>query len=237
VAKREVTDAVSRPLVLRDAARGASVTLHRPQVLIAGYTGRDIAAVEAHIAELAAQGVPPPVQVPSFFTAPPASIVLAPGAIETSSVRTSGEAEPVLIRAADGELFVGVGSDHTDREIERTSIHASKLACPKVLGADVWSLASVIDHWDDLELSSSVDATERRYQSCSVAQLRRPDEVLELAEPWIEEPESELVLFLGTVPLLEGEFVFSDFFRAWLTDAGAGRELACEYHINNQEPT
>jgi 4-hydroxyphenylacetate 3-monooxygenase len=227
-------DATSEPFVLRDADREASLALRRPQLLVAGYTGRNASAVDAHIAELAAHGVPAPEHVPSFYPVGPELLVLAPTVLQPSGSSTSGEAEPVLIRAG-GELFVGVGSDHTDREVEKTSIPASKLACPKVLGTDVWPLASVIDDWDELRLASTVGADAQRYQDGSVAELRRPEEVLELAAPWIEDPEGDLVLFLGTVPLLDGKFLFTDVFRAQLTDPRRGRELGCAYRINQQE--
>jgi hypothetical protein len=227
-------DPTAEPLVLRDAERGTSLSLRRPQLLVAGYTGRDAAAVDAHIAELAAHGVPAPEHVPSFYPAGRELVVLAPATVEPSGPATSGEAEPVLIRAG-GELFVGVGSDHTDREIEKTSIPASKLACPKILGPEVWPLDAVIGHWDLLRLSSAIGADAARYQDGTVAELRPPEEVLELATPWIEDPAADLVLFLGTVPLLHGTFRFTDVFSARLTDPHRGRELRCDYRINQQE--
>lgn len=227
-------DATAEPLVLRDAERGMSVALRQPQLLVAGYTGRDAAAVDAHIAELAAHGVPAPEHVPSFYPAGAELLMLAPGMVEASGPNTSGEAEPVLVRAG-GELFVGIGSDHTDREIEKTSIPESKLACPKILGAEVWPLDSVIGHWDDLRLSSTIGTGAERYQDGSVAELRRPEDVLELAAPWIADQEADLVLFLGTVPLLDGTFRFTDVFSAQLTDPRRGRELGCDYRINHKE--
>ena len=42
-----------------------SITIR--QAVIAGWTGRDRAAVDHHIAELAAIGVPPPSEVPLFY--------------------------------------------------------------------------------------------------------------------------------------------------------------------------
>jgi len=43
------------------------VTLDDPQVVVAGFTGRDRASVEAHISELVGLGVPRPDTVPAFF--------------------------------------------------------------------------------------------------------------------------------------------------------------------------
>src|SRR5688500_7388901 len=103
----------SRPeLRLRDAGTGDALRL-RPDVIVAGYTGRDASAVEAHIAELEAHGVPRPDAVPAFYEVPPSRLVTSPTTIETT-VHTSGEVEPVLVVSAAG-WWVGLGSDHTDR--------------------------------------------------------------------------------------------------------------------------
>ena len=48
--------------------------------------------------------------------------------------KTSGEAEFVLVYSG-AELYVGVGSDHTDRGLERLSVSRSKQVCPKPLSS------------------------------------------------------------------------------------------------------
>ena len=47
---------------------------------------------------------------------------------------TSGEVEPVVVALADG-LWIGLGSDHTDRKAETMGIALSKQLCGKVMGA------------------------------------------------------------------------------------------------------
>ena len=95
-------------------------------LVIAGWTGRDAAAVEEHIAELERVGVRRPKTAPIFYRAA-ASLLTTGGAIEVAGGDTSGEVEPVVVSLAEG-LFVGVGSDHTDRKAEAQGVSRGKAA-------------------------------------------------------------------------------------------------------------
>ena len=120
-----------------------------------------------HIQELAAHGIPAPASVPELYVLTSDLLQVAPTVFTTGHM-TSGEAEPVLIRTDTGALYVGIGSDHTDRQVEKTSILASKQACPKVLGRHVWPFHAVAEVWDDLELSSRAGASGSDYQRGTV---------------------------------------------------------------------
>ena len=50
---------------------------------------------------------------------------------------TSGEVEPVIVALSDG-LWIGLGSDHTDRKAETMGIALSKQLCGKVMGPALW---------------------------------------------------------------------------------------------------
>jgi hypothetical protein len=119
-----------------------------------GWTGSDEAARDAHIAELAAHGVPRPSRVPISVELSRYLLTHA-SEISVTSDTTSGEVEFVLIVTPDGVL-VTVGSDHTDRDIERHSIPASKQACAKCLPEAAWTLDDVAPHWNKLMLRSWV---------------------------------------------------------------------------------
>src|SRR5262249_327333 len=82
------------------------------ELVIAGWTGRDVAALERHIRELEAIGVKRPKTTPVFYRVA-ASLLTSGEAIEVLGDQSSGEAECVVY-SVDGGLFVGVGSDHTD---------------------------------------------------------------------------------------------------------------------------
>ncbi|MDE2516358.1 MAG: DUF2848 family protein [Rhodospirillales bacterium] len=185
-----------------------SLTLHRADgrreavdftathLVIAGWTGRDRAALDHHIAELAALGIPGPSTVPVYYRAAAARLTQA-AAIEVLGEASSGEAEFVLFNHG-GEILVGIGSDHTDREAERHGIALSKQLCCKPLGGDVWAFADVAAHWDRLELSSIADGTP--YQQGTLAALRPAAELL--GQPGVL-PEGG-VIFGGTMPAIGG---------------------------------
>src|SRR5262245_41307430 len=102
-------------LSLTVRAEGRTVPLAFPvrRVINAGYVGRDQDAVRVHIEELRREGVPPPAAVPMLFPLPSDSVTTA-NRIEVGGGETSGEVEYALLLAGDA-VYVGVGSDHTDR--------------------------------------------------------------------------------------------------------------------------
>ena len=101
-------------------------------LVIAGWAGRDEAAIKHHIEELAAVGVPPPSSVPVFYRVSAANLTQS-SRLVVLGPDSSGEVEPVLVALADG-LWVGVGSDHTDRKAETIGIALSKQLCGKPVG-------------------------------------------------------------------------------------------------------
>ena len=172
-----------------------------PAVLVViGYAGRDRAAVEAHIDELAELGVPRPASIPLYMTFPPWLISQEPS-ITVAGLHTSGEAELVVV-VDGGDMFVTLGSDHTDRVLEAVDIVASKGICPKPVANTAWAASSIGDRWDDLTLRSSIDGGVR-YQDGPVAANLPPLELVE-AIPWSQEPPRCFVAFTGTVPVIGG---------------------------------
>jgi hypothetical protein len=111
----------------------------------------------------------------------------------------------VLIRD-NGRHYLGVGSDHTDRDLERADIAASKAACPKPVGHQVTALPDdlVALNWDAIDVESDVDG--QPYQRGSLAALRTPTDLLSRLTSTLGELGDDLVIFCGTVPLLTGEF-------------------------------
>ena len=83
-------------------------------LVVAGWTGRNTEALEAHIKELEAVGVKRPKSVPIFYRNAVSLLTTAPE-IQVVGDQSSGEVEFVLYSLADG-LWIGVGSDHTDRK-------------------------------------------------------------------------------------------------------------------------
>jgi hypothetical protein len=113
------------------------------ELVVAGWTGRNTEAVQHHIEELAALGVPAPSQVPLYYRVGAELLTQAP-AISVLGADTSGEAEPLLICDATGTLWLGLASDHTDRALETLSVAKSKQVCPKPVARDLWRFDTVL---------------------------------------------------------------------------------------------
>lgn len=209
----------------------ARSTIPVRRLLIAGFTGRDQDAVAAHVEELKEHGIAGPKRVPSLFAGVPARVTTS-GGIVVHGERTSGEAEFVVTRV-DGQLLVGVGSDHTDRELEAHSIIKSKQVCEKPVGSVWWRADDVLDHWDELQLRATAwtpDGVETEYQSGSVAAMLSLTDLLEEVENRVGAIDGD-VLYSGTLPLLTDDFVCGPRFRSELIDPVLGRTLSCDYLI------
>jgi Protein of unknown function (DUF2848) len=211
----------------------SSLQISEPFLVIAGYTGRNADAVNQHSIELQAHGITPPEMIPMFWTLPNWLLSVAQPVIQVHAGKSSGEAEPVLIRMPNGELFVTVGSDHTDRSLEGSSMLLAKLTCPKVLAPMVWRFEDVAERWDSLHLQAFVGDDEICYQDGALALIRHPLEVLEQASRSPFPVDRPFILFLGTIPLLTGSFCFAKRFLAILEDRERGRNLRCDYAIDD----
>jgi len=130
----------------------ASLTLAIDQAVIAGWTGRDPVARDKHIAELEAIGIARPAATPIYYRVAARRLTTA-DSIEVSGGDSSGEVEFVLI-GWQGRIFVGLGSDHTDRKVETYSVTVSKQMCEKPMASVLWELQDVVDHWDQMILRS-----------------------------------------------------------------------------------
>ncbi|HYE98351.1 MAG TPA: DUF2848 domain-containing protein [Planctomycetota bacterium] len=193
-------------------------------LVIAGWTGRDAAAVERHIAELQALGVPRPASVPVYYRA--GSVLLTTDEeIDVAGPDTSGEVECVLFALEDG-LWVGAGSDHTDRRLETFDVALSKQVCPKPVAPDLWRFDEVADHWDRLVLRSFAGGA--LYQEGSVAALRRPDDLVRarFGGPM----PAGTALFCGTVPA-RGGVRGAERFEFELHDPVLGRTIRHGYSV------
>ncbi|MGH7707009.1 MAG: DUF2848 family protein [Vulcanimicrobiaceae bacterium] len=203
---------------------------------IAGYTGRDQIVVRRHIEELAAEGIPPPPSVPAFYPMPIALLTLGP-TIAVASARTSGEVEPVVIVDRDGTTYLGIGSDHTDRDRERDDIAASKRSCPKPLGAVVAAIDAAALHdgsLDALTLESWVDAVP--YQRGTFAAITRLGELIAAAQTRALLDRAPYVMFCGTVPLLNGSFAFGRRFEAAIGGPPLAQPLRLVYETEVYSP-
>jgi len=147
-------------------------------LVIAGWAGRDAAAIEHHIEELAELGIPRPSTTPLYYRVA-AQTLTQESRLTVLGLDSSGEVEPVVVAMADG-LWVGIGSDHTDRKAEASGIALSKQLCGKPVGPGLWSYADVERHWDELVLRSwaMIDGKRILYQESPVSSLRTPRDLI-----------------------------------------------------------
>jgi hypothetical protein len=197
----------------------ASVTVDT--AVVAGWAGRDRAAVEDHIVELEALGVPRPSSVPVFYRVSASRLTTAP-AIE-STAASSGEVEAVLLRHRD-RVWVGVGSDHTDREVESYGVAVSKQLCDKPIAEEFWAFDEVAGHWDDLILRSWVD-DDVLYQEGGLDTLLPAAELNAQAVPPLA---NGTLMFCGTVPAIGG-IRPAGTFTYELEDPVLGRRIRAAY--------
>jgi uncharacterized protein DUF2848 len=202
---------------------GRSTAVVIDTLIVAGWTGRDRAAVEAHIAELAAVGVQRPSSVPVFYRVS-ASRLTTSTSIEATPA-SSGEAEALLLRE-NGRLWVGVGSDHTDREVETYDVAVSKQMCDKPLAAELWPYEDVADHWDRLAVRSWVDE-DVLYQEGTLDGLMHPVDLESMSDPDLDDGT---LMFCGTFPAIGGVRPAAGF-RYELEDPVLDRKIGAGYEI------
>lgn len=214
---------------LISSSGSSPLRLEVTDLVIAGWAGRDRAAMEHHIRELEALGVKPPATTPTFYRVSARRLTTDP-AIECSGGASSGEAETVIF-ARGGKLYVGVGSDHTDREVETYGITVSKQMCDKPVSGEVWPFEEVADHWDSLVLRSWLTAGGKRalYQEGAVAGLLDPREVIERYTGGGPLPDGTAILG-GTTPAIGG-IRPGERFECELEDPVLSRRLSLVYDV------
>jgi hypothetical protein len=214
------------------AAKGGveKVAVDINDLVIAGWTGRDVAALNHHIEELKAIGVQPPSKVPLYYRMA-AQMLTQADRIQVLGDDTSGEVEPVLVGTAD-RLWVTVGADHTDRKLESYGVAVSKQVCPKVIGRTAWRFEEVEPHWDKLVLRSFITEGGKKvlYQEGPLARIRPPRE---LVAGWREGDKrlpAGTAMFCGTLPAL-GAIRSSSRFEMEIEDPVLARKLVHAYDV------
>jgi len=147
-------------------------------LIVAGWAGRDHAAIEHHIEELAAIGIPRPSAVPLYYRIASNQVSQQP-ALQVLGPDSSGEVE-VFVFTHDGELHVSLASDHTDRKLEAVSVAFSKQACVKPVATQAWRMADVAAYWDELVIRSWIEegGSQVLYQEGTLASLRTPQDLI-----------------------------------------------------------
>ena len=219
-------------LVLESKQARRQLTFNYSRMINAGYVGKNQDEVRRHIEELAAKGIPGPKSIPVLFPVV-CHALTTDSVIEVYGSETSGEVEYVLCVVSEDEVYVGLGSDHTDRHLEETDIPRSKQICPNLMSRMVWPLEEVQAQWDDLLMSASVvkNAETILYQEGRLGLLLNPAELMAFVKSKVDGPLENLIIFSGTMGMLTGEFVFGESFSAQLMDEKTNRRLEISYEV------
>ncbi len=219
-------------LVLESKQERRELPFRYNRMVNAGYVGKNQEEVRRHLEELAAKGIPGPKSIPVLYPVVCNVLSLDP-AIEVYGNETSGEVEYVLCVVTEDEIYVGLGSDHTDRHLEEVDIPRAKQICPNLMGRTVWPLKEVENHWDDLLMNANVvkDGKDSLYQEGRLGLLLNPVELMSFVKSKIASPLENLIIFSGTMGMLAGEFIFSQKFSAKLIDEKLNRRLEISYDI------
>jgi hypothetical protein len=203
-------------------------------VVIAGWTGRNIEAMEAHIAELQELGISRPSKTPTYYRCTVDQLTME-HEFQVIGNNSSGEVEFIIVSLEDG-YWIGLGSDHTDRVVEASDVTISKQMCAKPIANTLWSYADVEEHWDDLMLKSTiiVDGKEEAYQHGPVTTMRDPKELISLYTDGGKLAPGTL-MFCGTLAVAGGVRP-GDVFQASLSDQKLGRTISYSYKAISLPP-
>ena len=172
-------------------------------------------------------GIARPKSTPIFYRGA-ASLLSQSDTIEVVGNHSSGEVEPVVVSTPEG-LWLSVGSDHTDREVEKYGVTVSKQMCEKPIAPVFWAYDDVAGHWDRLTLRAHVDNARTLYQEGAVSAMMNPLDLIarHCGERSLREGT---VMFCGTLAARGGvrptrEFAFE------LEDPVLGRKIAHAYRV------
>lgn len=220
-------------LTLETNGREEEIWFDMRRMINAGYTGRDQEQVREHVEELKKEGVPAPESTPTAYEMITQLIYFDP-VIEVVGGKTSGEAEYVLLCSGE-EVYVGVGSDHTDRELESVSINKSKLVCPNILSDRLWRLQEIRKEWDEILLRSWVKNGKGQkvlYQEAPLSAMMSPEDLMGFVKRKVNDKSLDgTAIFSGTIPILTGKFIYSPYFEAELFNPRSQKRLNLSYQV------
>ena len=201
------------------------LSLNITSVVVAGWTGRDMSAVQHHIDELAAIGIAPPSTVPLYYRVSNA-LLTQDTSIEVLGNGSSGEVEPLLIRSG-GKTYLGLASDHTDRELEAYSIAASKQACAKPVARQIWDFDEIKPHLDEIVLRCWIEENGREilYQEGALSSILPLEDLCKGAGF-----SDGTAMLCGTLPAIGGVRPAGTY-RMELSDPITNKSIALMYDV------
>lgn len=215
---------------LKNLSGDEKLAVNYDELLVIGYAGRNMEKTMEHIKELEEQlGVAPPKKIPTIFECSH-ELLSQEDNIRFVGKDTCGEVEYVIV-LANGNTYIGIGSDHTDRKLESISVPKAKQVCPKPIGKELWNYDDIKDHWDQIKLVSyqTIDGKEILYQDGSLADILPVEKILSELKERVGDIQNS-VIYSGTVPLVSG-FAYGDNFKCMMIDEVLNRTLSLDYNV------
>lgn len=226
--------ATTLDLIVEDMRGKRPVAFPLERIYHLGFTVRDPAVMKRHMEEIEREGIPfadapekPVIFQMSDWTATTASEITVQGS------KTSGEVEFVVLLKGQ-EFFITVGSDQTDRDLERISVPWAKQVCQDVICPAVWPMGDLVDHWEQLVLESEVVAGQKTipYQRESVGAFMHPREMADFILAKVPAAAARgIALYSGTVPTLHGKIEYGDVWTIRLIDPVLRRKVEHRYKV------
>ena len=210
------------------------LTFEVRRLVNAGRSARDTASVRKHMEELRKTGITIPDEFPIFWPKTTERVTTSNRFEVLPDSKTSGEVEFVLL-LDNSNVYVTVGSDHTDRELQKTDPVAAKQIYYNVLAPVVWRYEDVKEHWDDLIMRSWVEKDGQRqlYQEGKLVEMMSSEKLIEEVKSRVTGDLNGMVMFSGTLPTIGGELCYNPRFEMELVDEHAGRAIR---HVYTAEP-
>lgn len=198
-------------------------------VYVVGYSGSNKEKTMEHIKELEEKlGVAPPDKIPTIFEVSRELVTQEKDLVFVDD-QTSGEAEYIIIKK-DGNLYIGLGSDHSDRKLEADSVPKAKQICLKPVSKELWKYEDIKEHFKEIELNAEQDG--KPYQKGTLADILSLEEILSILEERLGEGATEnSIVFSGTVPLVD-DYVYGKNFSMELVDHQLNRSITFDYDVN-----
>lgn len=210
---------------------GTPLPIAIDRLIVAGWVGKDQAALQKHIDELAELGISPPGRTPTYMNLSPDILTCAPriGCVGEDS---SGEVECLVVVDREGQRYLGVGSDHTDRAFEKFSIPASKQMCAKPVADELWLFQDIASHLDEIVLRSwmIVDGQKALYQEGCLGDNRAVTELLQNIPPGTVADGESFCLFCGTFAAIGG-LKYGERFEFEMCDPVLNRRITHGYDV------
>ncbi|MCK9216460.1 MAG: DUF2848 domain-containing protein [Firmicutes bacterium] len=213
---------------------GQKIAVCIDKQLLAGRTSRDIEEVKKHLEELRKTGVQLSDEAPIFHAKISDRITTETVLEYVPGRKSSGEVEFVLLTDEKEQIYVGVCSDHTDRDLQTYNTNLAKQVFDTPISPELWRYEDVIEHWDELVMRAWVieDGKPVLYQEGKLEEMLRPEEILEKArEKAVGGDIKNALITGGTFPTLSGDLNYSNEFVFELYDPIKEKRIKHQYKI------